>query len=203
MPGPACPTFHQLQVLLSCPPTHCCPAPCCRPPLPVAFTRQRRGWATRHLVVEREPGAESMLPPGGGSAGASPHATPGGSLSASQAARVWTQGGTPRSWLWNGTHAGVARGARGGGAARTPRRQSTCQLELDASVDAILNRQQVGQGQAGRRNRLRPCCCQGRLWSLHHEPRVVCRRLIAVHGVHPPCSWCASRWRQRASRSAW
>ncbi len=109
-----------------------------RPPLPAAFTRQRRGWATRHLVVESEPGADSLLAPGGGSAGAAPAGTPSGS--ASQSMRLWTASSTPRSWVWGG-------GAGGGMRGRVPPRQSTCQLELDASVEHILNREQVaGRG---------------------------------------------------------
>lgn len=59
--------------------------------------------------------------------------------------RLWTVGSTPRAWLWGGTGAGAGGAAGGRGrAGRVPRRQSTCQLELDASVGAILNRQQVG-----------------------------------------------------------
>lgn len=113
-----------------------------RPPLPATFTRQRRGWATRHLVVEREPGADSLLPaPSSSGPGPASASSPGGS--ASQCMRLWTAAGTPRAWLWGGAGAGGGAGVRGGRAGRVPRRQSTCQLELDASVDAILNRQQV------------------------------------------------------------
>lgn len=125
-----------------------------RPPLPATFTRQRRGWATRHLVLESEHGADSLLPASGaqppGSAG-----TPGGS--ASQYMRLWTVGSTPSSWLWGGSTAaagtagaGARGGWHGGGhgggrlGGRVPRRQSTCQLELDAIADHILNRQQAG-----------------------------------------------------------
>lgn len=60
--------------------------------------------------------------------------------------RLWTTGSTPRSWVWGG---GGGAGARG----RVPLRQSTCQLELDASVEHILNRQQVGGRGGGARGR--------------------------------------------------
>lgn len=113
----------------------------CRPPLPAAFTRQRRGWATRHLVVESEPGADSLLPlPGASGAPGQPGGGVSPGASASQSTCLWTAGGTPSSWVW-GAPGGGGGGQRGRG--RVPRRQSTCQLELDASVEHILNRQQV------------------------------------------------------------
>jgi len=128
-------------IACSAPVATCCRSslPSSRPPLPAAFTRQRRGWATRHLVVETEPGAESLLPPpeacsapGQPGSGCSPGA------SASQSMRLWTAGSTPGGWVWGAPGGGGQRGR-----SRVPRRQSTCQLELDASVDHILNRQQV------------------------------------------------------------
>ena len=160
-----------------------CPMTACRHPLPAAFTRQRRGWATRQLVVGSEPGADSLLPSGalaGQAAGPGCAGTPGGS--ASQCMRLWTASTVPRSWLWGGgggapvpgaAGLGPAKPAGGGGhgggggrgGGRVPRRQSTCQLELDASVEHILNRQQV-RGRAGslmvlcvlRRRPAQPAC---------------------------------------------
>lgn len=199
---------------------------CRRPPLPAAFSRQRRGWATRHLLVESEPGADSLLGPGGGSAGAAPAGTPGGS--ASQSMRLWTEGSTPRSWVWGGGPGGA--GARG----RVPQRQSTCQLELDASVEHILNRQQVGQGAPpARRHGLRCHPLNG--WHSRAQQQLRCiwwtlklraSRPETMHGgvfgadhfraprgltnspplhlLPPwPCSWCACRWRRPDPTSAW
>jgi hypothetical protein len=117
--------------------SHCvAPLLLCRAPLPPAFTRQRRGWATRQLVVESEPGADSLLPQGAGQAG-----TPGSSASQSQ--RLWTAANTPSAWLWAAGGSGGPARATGGRPVKAPPRQSSCQLELDAAAEHILNRQQA------------------------------------------------------------
>lgn len=168
----------------------------CRPPVPATFTRQRRGWATRHLVVESEPGADSLLPAPGGSASAQHASTGTPGSSASQCLRLWIAGSTPSSWLWGGTAAGGAAVAGERRRGRVLRRQSTCQLELDASVDAILNRQQVWQ-----------IWCA---WHLKHAEAnsAACSLappyLTGTHGIsHHHCSWCACRWHLRGLRFAW
>ncbi|KAL6779569.1 POLZ1 [Auxenochlorella protothecoides x Auxenochlorella symbiontica] len=87
-----------------------------REPLPCTHSRQRPGWAAQQLVHEEEP-----VTAAGGC---------GGSVSmALDTSHVWTTSSTPRDWVWAGV--------------KPPRRQTVCELELDAVVDAICNRHEV------------------------------------------------------------
>ncbi|RMZ55343.1 hypothetical protein APUTEX25_003481, partial [Auxenochlorella protothecoides] len=87
-----------------------------REPLPSTHSRQRPGWAAQQLVHEEEP-----VTAAGGC---------GGSVSmALDASHVWTTSSTPRDWVWAGV--------------KPPRRQTVCELELDAVVDAICNRHEL------------------------------------------------------------
>ncbi|KAL6779570.1 POLZ1 [Auxenochlorella protothecoides x Auxenochlorella symbiontica] len=87
-----------------------------REPLPCTHSRQRPGWAAQQLVHEEEP-----VTAAGGC---------GGSVSmALDTSHVWTTSSTPRDWVWAGV--------------KPPRRQTVCELELDAVVDAICNRHEL------------------------------------------------------------
>ncbi|KAK9830528.1 hypothetical protein WJX72_012277 [[Myrmecia] bisecta] len=100
--------------------------------VPEHHQRERTGWRAKPVVVQFEDGSI-----GSQEFGPSPHVPLGAAQSdlpaSQQPPAYWTASTVPSDWLWE----------RAGAGARVPEKLSCCELEVDACVEDILNRQEL------------------------------------------------------------
>ncbi|DBA81937.1 hypothetical protein WJX77_000726 [Trebouxia sp. C0004] len=103
-----------------------------RHPVPTA-AHSRHGWAETPVLAVPEGVSSPASHSHHGQSNRQSHLTPGSAATHSQASRMWTASDIPSQWLWSNVPAG----------ARLPERQSKCEVEVDACVEDILNRQEL------------------------------------------------------------